>query len=225
MKKMIILIIVLFLCGCTSNKPDFTMSAPELSTLYDDNEIEASLTYDDKTIRVDGYVSNIYGNKNEVNITMYPDVIVLVNDKIEDTVDIEDGAYLVVQGTLGKDMYGRSTLYDSTIIEFENLPDAKYSMSIEDFINELEENEELTKEKYLYSFIEITGKAYENWYGGDYITVSVLDHGGGGNIEVYFTDPIVDAIQNNSEITIVGLFVNYNSWGDFSTFEYCRLVD
>jgi hypothetical protein len=224
MKKILFIILLLLLSGCSiiDEKPDYTMTAVELSSLYDENEIQASLTYDDKLIQVDGYVKSVSGDKDEVVISLYPDIIIYISNKIEEVIDIENGAYIVIIGTL----YERRYLMDSTVKEYNNIPDAKYSMTLEDFVNDIQDNKELGFEKYQYSYIEITGDAYKSVFGEDYIMISALYGGYGDKVNVYFEDEsIIETIDNGNKITIVGLFTDYGMFGNSYNFKYCRVLE
>jgi PBP1b-binding outer membrane lipoprotein LpoB len=59
MKKILIIIVFtsMLLSGCSNTKktPDYTMTSHEIYHIFDENEIQASLTYEDKLIKVDGY--------------------------------------------------------------------------------------------------------------------------------------------------------------------------
>ena len=103
---------------------------------------------------------------------------------------------------------------------------AKYSMTLEAFINELEEDREFAEAKYRYECIEITGKAYKGYFSEDYVMMSILDNGYGSKINVYFQEPsIINTIVNKSVITIRGLYISKKYFSDWYDFKHSRLLD
>lgn len=134
MKKLslfIFVVVILLLSGCAKN-PDFEMSSEEFSTLFDGDELEASLKYDDKIIRVSGSVSSVRGDKNRGVLKIGGDddseflpIKVIFTSNVEDILNLKIGTFVIVQGKVIKDddsvvsalSYSRM-LTDSKLLEF-----------------------------------------------------------------------------------------------------------
>lgn len=211
MKKMMILIFVLMLYGCSAKnmQPDFTMTTTELSTLFEENEIQASLTYEDKLIRVNGIVKYISGDKNQVSITLYPYLNIVITTNIEDTVDIQEFSSITVQGVLSR-TYDYTSLQDCVIIEHVQNSPVDYTMTYDDFNLEHEEDEQQATAKYLYKTIQLTGYVLTNT---DYVTMCKNNSYCYNAISIYFrNNDDLSTITDKSTITIKGVYAEFDSF-------------
>lgn len=227
MKKMFILILILFITGCSEidKNPDFTMDATEFSTLTIENEIQASLTYEGKIVKISGVVNTISGNKDEVRISLYPNIYVVITSKIKDTVDIKQYSTIEVQGKVVRGMFGGYSLENCKIIKHEKDKPADYKLTVENFLKEYAEDSGKTSKKYLYKTIEITGYLYIG-YSFDHQMLLVKKNGMG--IKIYFEDKeVLSKLKDNQTLTVRGVYFKHDDpmWGSYASVGGCVIVD
>jgi hypothetical protein len=185
MKKVCILFCILGLLGCSSlKKADYELNARDFHQEFADNEVAASIRYDEKTIRLTGLVDNVSGDKHVVKILLYPDVTVVVTKNTEEASDIETYDRVTVQGICGyyeDELFGIPNtiraITDSTIIDIDSNSDPDYRLSVRRLIMAVDDG---TVSQYHYSIIEITGKylsssvSYDAIYYGenDYFVIN-----------------------------------------------------
>ena len=105
MKKIIALLSVLILAGCSlgdifTKEPEAIVDAWFLGFSYIEADIDTSSEFDDKYIQVTGIVSFSSIEDGEYRIQLYGDIICIFNSKTETVENIQTNTKVVFNGTV-----------------------------------------------------------------------------------------------------------------------------
>ncbi len=161
MKKILVLVFTIILGGCSVldyKEPEYSFTPYSLVEEYRENEIEASVNYDDKYVSITGFIKSIDGDKDLVTIRFYGDVSCNVRIGIELMTELKEYDKIVLNGTVeGLSSMSSFGFYsvEITNCEFIELIDET------DFITTAHEFSSLLIEDYENQIIEISGVVYD----------------------------------------------------------------
>jgi hypothetical protein len=218
MKKLLILLCLMGLFGCSSIKtPDYDLTARQFYEAFNDDYDAASLKYDNQTIRLTGFVQSIIKTENEVNIRIWPRILVIITNDIDQVPDVSSYQRIVIQGTSGYHVWEflgtihqDRAIINAVVEEVHADLEPEHSLTIEQLLTAVNNKSD---GQYHYSIIAISGNYHpiENYafrlYHGDNDSSNYLIG--------YWKEDSQDQrkdLQNGDTYTFICVILNLTGW-------------
>jgi len=161
MKRILVVLLVFVLSGCNwKSDPEIYISATELVQAYEDDELQASIDYDDKRVQITAVISSIGGTKDSPEINFHENLTCTFDSQASTIASLSENTLITVNGTVSVSEGIMGLIVDLVDCEYIST-DLKVDSSID--ISELDDN--LTLEN-LHKIFEITGEIANSYLSG-----------------------------------------------------------